>query len=165
MHPTFEKLFSIVTPSSALPHYLFITFAPGLFHKCALSQSQMHKTYSIYDTNLFLGEQVQEKVAEAKAPFTSQYICLFVLYVSRLVIPQLTEHSACQDHLCKQLPSDRQVFLLDTVESITAPPPPKNDAIKTKVVSGCSWTQYHVAVLLSHSASKAKSMPIKSKNS
>lgn len=71
MHPTLENLFSKVAPSSTLSHYFFITFFPGLFHKHTVSHGQMHKTYSFYDTNLFLREFVQEKVAKAKASLAS----------------------------------------------------------------------------------------------
>lgn len=123
----------------------------------------MHKTYSFYDTNLFLVELVQEKVSKTTAPLISQYICLFVLKVPKLVILQLTTHGLSGSPL--------QTTLSLIFKSLFLPlyglslPSKENDPIKVKVGSCCSCTQYHIAVLLSHSHQRQSLCPLSYQNS
>lgn len=123
----------------------------------------MHKTYSFYDTALILGELVQEKVSKAAASLISQHSCLFVLQASNLVILQLTTRGLSGSPL--------QTTLSLVFKSLFLPlqglplPNKENDPIKIKVGSCCSCTQYHIAVLLSHSHQRQSLCPLNYQNS
>lgn len=123
----------------------------------------MHETNSFYDTNLFLGELVQEKVSKATASLISQHSCLFVLQASNLVILQLTTRGLSGSPLLTTLSLVfKSLFLPRQGLSL---PNKENDPIKMKVGSCCSCTQYHIAVLLSHSHQRQSLCPLSYQNS